>query len=523
LDTVFPDFFATESISAMPSKLTKALSITAILGCGLSSASPSDAFLEPVPAQGKPMMIPLRRESTPVKRQGKIVSFRTTYSGIIGVGNPIPQQFRVVFDTGSGHVVIPGLTCESESCLVHERYNVSASATAVPINVDGTPVPAKELCDEVDIGFGTGELTGQFVRDKVCFGLPDAHEEGDAQSDMQCLDMNVVMAVKMSTQPFKSFNFDGIMGLGLKSLAIDEEFSFFNLVARSGQVRSAHFGVYLTEGDVEGEDSEIAIGGYNEDRLLHPLAWSPVAMVEHGYWQVRIKAVRIDGEEMDICKDGTCRGVVDTGTSHLGVPSPFDKEFAQMLGTEAGDLLDCRLAHTPVVEFELESINITLAAENYMRRLPLREGVNVGSATGVIIPANESHAKLATTAEKTAWMDESLTNVSRHCSPRIMPVNLPEPIGPKLFILGEPVLHRYYTVYDWDNLQVGFSLANNLRNKGLSGTEIVGSNGALPDDVELLLMQQSVAFSGQLSRHEEDDDDQVLFVQVRVHLNIRSA
>lgn len=88
------------------------------------------------------------------------------------------------------------------------------------------------------------------------------------------------------------------------------------------------------------------------------------------------------------------------------------------------------------------------------------------------------------------------------------------------------MLHRYYTVYDWDNLQVGFSLANNQRNKGLSGTQTVDSNGALPDDVELLLMQQSVAFSGELSRREEreeDDDDQVLFVQVRVNLNIRSA
>ena len=29
-------------------------------------------------------------------------------------------------------------------------------------------------------------------------------------------------------------------------------------------------------------------------------------------------------------------------------------------------------------------------------------------------------------------------------------VKLPEPLGPKLFILGEPVLHRYYTVYDWE-------------------------------------------------------------------------
>lgn len=507
----------------MPTYPTKALFLTAALfGCGLST----DAFMSPggtddEPAPGKPTIITLQRESVPVKRQGKVVSFRTTYSGVIGVGGPIPQPFRVVFDTGSGHVVVPGSTCDSEACLVHRRFNMSASRTSVPINVDGTVVPDGELCDEVDIGFGTGQVTGQFVRDKVCLGLPSsAYDDPDSDwqmsSQQTCLEMNVVMAVKMSTQPFKSFNFDGIMGLGLKSLAIDDDFSFFDLVARSGKMRTAHFGVFLTEGDVEGEDSEIAIGGYNEDRILHPLAWSPVAMADYGYWQVRIKAVRIDGKEMDICRDGTCRGVVDTGTSHLGIPSPYDSEITNMLAKDAGDLLDCRLAQTPILEFELENINITLGAENYMRRLPLREGVKVGSSTGVIIPDNDTHAEKSVTSERTPWMDESKTNVTRHCSPRIMPVNLPEPVGPKLFILGEPVLHRYYTVYDWTQLQVGFSLANNLRNKGQLG--MPDTLGELPDDVERLLMQQSVSFN-----KREEEDDQTLFVQVKVSVNIRSA
>jgi len=516
VDIDSPDFPATESILAMPPYLTKALSITTLFGCGLSLLVPSDGLdhQDEEHAPGQPKLIALSRESVPVKRQGKVVSFRTTYSGVIGVGGPIPQPFRVVFDTGSGHVVVPGTNCDSEACLVHKQFNISDSQTATPINVDGSPVPDGELCDEVDIGFGTGQITGQFVRDTVCVGL--------GQSEQVCGEMNVVVAVKMSTQPFKSFNFDGIMGLGLKSLAIDDDFSFFDFVAKDGNTKSAHFGVFLTEGDVEGEDSEIAIGGYNQDRFLHPLKWAPVAMADYGYWQVRILAVRVDGEELDICKDGTCRGVVDTGTSHLGVPIPWDKEVATMLATDAGDLLDCRLASTPVLEFELETINLTLSAENYMRRLPLREGVKVGSATGVIIPANESEAQQAVTSEKTAWMDENKTNVTRHCSPRIMPVNLPEPVGPKLFILGEPVLHRYYTVYDWTKLQVGFSLANNLRNKGELGSE-VSELGELPDDVERLLMQQSVSFTRREEAPRDEDADEVMFVQVQMSLNIRSA
>jgi len=508
----------------MPSYLTAALCISTIFGHGLSLVFPPDGFHEEdSPAPGQPMMITLRRESVPVKRQGKVVSFKTSYSGVIGVGGPIPQPFRVVFDTGSGHVVVPAATCESDACLVHQRFNMTASQTAVPINADGTPVPDGELCDQVDIGFGTGQITGEFVRDKVCLGFSSDPVDGNTTqpdpSGQTCLEMNVVMAVKMSTQPFKSFNFDGIMGLGLSSLALSDEFSFFDLVAKSGKVRSAHFGVFLTEGDVDGEESEIAIGGYNENRLMHPLAWSPVAMADFGYWQVRILAVRVDGKELDVCKDGTCRGVVDTGTSHLGIPAPHDREVAGLLTVDAGDLLDCRLAQTPVMEIELESINITLSAENYMRRLPLREGVNVGSATGVVLPANDSHAAASVTSEPTPLLDENQTVVTRHCRPRLMPVNLPEPVGPKLFILGEPVLHRYYTVYDWKGLQVGFSLANNARNNALPGSQIADDRGALPSEVERLLMQQSIV---KTSRRDEESD-QVFFVQMKVCLNIRSA
>jgi len=541
----------------MPSYLSAALSITTLFGCGLSSVHPDDihenlrgsgsvnengheagAWAQTLDSSfdvlesgaGAPIIIPLQRDSVPVKRQGVVVSFRTTYWGNIEVGGPVPQQFRVVFDTGSGQVVVPASTCESEACLVHKRFNMSKSQTSVPINADGYPVPDDELCDEVDISFGTGQVTGQFVRDKVCLGTPSTPAEGDAQLTTQkpsgqlCLEMNVVVAVKMSTQPFQSFNFDGIMGLGLKNLAISDDFSFFDRVAESGKTRSAHFGVFLTEGDVEGEESEIAIGGYNEERLLHPLAWSPVAMADYGYWQVRILAVRVDGVELDVCKDGTCRGIVDTGTSHLGVPGGAHKEIAELLTMDAGDLLDCRMSKAPVLELELEHITLSLNAENYMRRLPLRDGVKVGSSTGVIIPVNDSQIEGTVTSEPTPFMDRNATEIKRHCSPRIMPVNLPEPIGPNLFLLGEPVLHRYYTVFDWKGLQVGFSLANNHRNTAEPGSLIGDGRGALPDDVETLLMQQSIVKSTRrVEDDDDDDDDRVLFVQVQVRVNIRSA
>merc|ERR1719393_66379 len=148
----------------------------------LAEPSAMDLVAEEAPAQ--PHLIPLRRESVPVKRKGKVVSFKTSYSGLVSIGQPA-QSFRVVFDTGSGHLVLPSVECGSEACQVHLQYNQSASTTAVPINADGSIVPPGKMCDQVNIGFGTGKVKGEFVRDKLCLGAPktdpalaDPEEEG---------------------------------------------------------------------------------------------------------------------------------------------------------------------------------------------------------------------------------------------------------------------------------------------------------------------------------------------------------
>jgi len=335
------------------------------------------------------------------------------------------------------------------------------------------------------------------------------------------------------------------------------------VLTKSNAGGSAHFAVYLTEAE-DGEESEVAIGGYNGKRLLEPLQWSPVAKKDLGYWQVQILAVRINGQTMDVCKDGTCHGVVDTGSSHLGVPAPYDKEFAELLTKEAVDILDCRLIDAPTIEIELPGGNITIFPETYMRRLPLREGINVGSAKGVSMAAPENKTAISESADtdkmsvisvnvstappgqgkKTDQMpnssqianasnlptrDEELPQqVKRHCRPKMMPVSMPAPLGPKLFILGEPVLHRYYTVYDWSSPSIGFGLAASQRNlQGpLSSRPGADRRGTLPDGVDTILMQQrvhmdSVSFSeadgGAVSHGWTDDDsDQSIFSQVTV-------
>lgn len=378
----------------------------------------------------------------------------------------------------------------------HARYNSSASATAAAVNTDGSAVEPGGLGDEVTIGFGTGQVSGELWREQVCLAgapadgqqrLPPAATGGGGAPPQQlpdggpCVSVHTVMAFELSANPFALFPFDGILGLGLRDLSLNRNFSFFDILSQSGLVKEPHFGIFLTEGD-EGEESELAVGGHNPARLLTPLSWSPVAMPGSGYWQVRILAVHVGSFTLPLCADGSCRGVVDTGTSHFGVPAPHDRTVEDLLTVLAGDLLDCRLAETPDINIELDGFNLTLRPETYMRRLPLRGDVHVGSGGrggrgGEEPPAVPGGGAAGDGA------------VPRFCRPRLMPVRLPAPIGPNVFILGEPVLHHYYTAFDWSVPRIGFGLASTSRARAAydqaSGPQ--NRTGELPRGVDVYL------------------------------------
>merc|ERR1719311_1312001 len=94
------------------------------------------------------------------------------YYGTVSVGSP-PQSFQVVFDTGSGNLLLPSKECTDEACTSHKRFDPTLSATSMQVayaDQPNTPVAADGTRDVVTITFGTGEMSGVYVRDNVCLG-----------------------------------------------------------------------------------------------------------------------------------------------------------------------------------------------------------------------------------------------------------------------------------------------------------------------------------------------------------------
>jgi hypothetical protein len=416
--------------------MTNVIVLTSILLRLIAARDGTDAIgaAEQPARASQPYVVQLDRESIPIVKKGKVVSYKSSYSGKMTVGSPRQQEFRVIFDTGSGHIIVPALQCEDEACLKHHRYDSKQSSTARPINADGTPVDASGIGDSVTIGFGTGKVSGELFEEQVCFGPQTAtpsrslrrrHDDDTTSNTTRpCTLINTVMATSMSANPFATFSFDGVVGLSLSALSLSANFSFFDRLVKTETLNEPLFGFFVTgeawdDGDAEG--GELYVGGHDAAaRASAPLAWVPVTKPEHGFWTVEITSVYVGGVKLNACDDGTCRGVVDSGTSHVGIPDAFHSIVDQLLSREyEGSSGDCRRdsSNAPALVLGLRDLNLTLLPATYMRRLPLDK------ANG--------------------------TSIGRICRPKTTPVKLPAPLGPNLFILGEPVMQSYYTVFDW--------------------------------------------------------------------------
>jgi len=324
------------------------------------------------------------------------------YYGQVIVGSP-PQRFLVVFDTGSGNLLLPSKECVDEACTGHKRFDPALSATAMQVayaDQPDTPVAADGSRDVVTITFGTGEMSGVYVRDNICLGSGDI-----------CCKADFVAATEESDEPFSLVPFDGILGLSLPQMAEGPAFSVLDKLVSAGVLQQGLFGVFFGN---EGEQSEITFGSYKKEQTATEVFWAPVTIP--GYWQVAMDDITLDNKNLGLCSGSgghKCQVAVDTGTSLLAGPTEVVGALVEKL--QVAD--DCsNLQSLPDLGFIVGDHILNLKPEDY------------------------------------------IAETSDRCSLGLMSLDIPPPKGP-LFIFGDPFLRKYYTVYDREKMRVGFALA----------------------------------------------------------------
>jgi len=344
--------------------------------------------------------------------------------GQIDVGTP-PQTFNVAFDTGSGNLLLTSADCRSLGCMPHKPYNSRDSSTAQVVEFagqrsggegsdpltaypDGTP-------EQLTVAVSTGQADGDTMLDRVCLG---------AASQNVCATTGFIQMTRMSREPWDTFPYDGILGVGMPASSMDPRFNLLGNLAEAGVLKRNRFAVWLaTEHDHE--DSEITFGDFPEHRLGSEILWLPVSRTDTGMWQANLIDVAVNNVKLGSCGLGGCQAAFDTGTSVIAGPTHWVTGVLSALNVQE----DCSNYDTlPPLGFAFRMFILNIEKFDYVKR------------------------------------------VGDKCFHQMMRLDTPAPKGP-IVLLGDPFLKRYLTIFDRDSLKIGVSFANHQARPGTTETD----------------------------------------------------
>lgn len=280
------------------------------------------------------------------------------YYGPISVGTP-PQDFNVIFDTGSSNLWIPSST---GTFFFHNKYNGAKSSTYVK---NGT---------KFAIEYGSGPVAGFLSQDTVGIG-------GLTVRDQVFAEVNDVSGLGIA---YTLGKFDGIMGLAFQRISVDNIPPVFQNLVAQGAIDDPVFAFYLSS--ESGKDGEMDLGGADSNHYTGELQWVPVT--QQTYWETALDGLTVNGASVSTATN--C--ILDTGTSLLAGPSDEVKAIALALGATPFPLqpkeytIDCSAVDTaPDMVITMGSGTYNLSPKDYI----INAGQNICllGLTGIDVPA----------------------------------------------------------------------------------------------------------------------------------------
>lgn len=164
------------------------------------------------------------------------------YYGTIQIGTP-PQEFTVIFDTGSSNLWVPKVNCKNCGYWFinggKKKYDDTKSST---FKRDGS---------DFHIQYGSGDVQGFFSVDNVLLAedIVVSDQKFAEVSDAGGLGAGYIMG-----------QFDGILGLGFEGLALGDAKTVFKNAIDQNVVEKQMFAFDLGDNN----DGELTLGGYGE-------------------------------------------------------------------------------------------------------------------------------------------------------------------------------------------------------------------------------------------------------------------
>ncbi|KAK3829046.1 MAG: endopeptidase [Benniella sp.] len=226
------------------------------------------------------------------------------YYGEISIGSP-PQDFKVVFDTGSSNLWVPSRKCSSIACFLHRKYDSGKSST---YSANGT---------EFGIQYGSGSVEGFISNDVVTVGGLEIDNQDFGE------------ATKEPGLAFAFGRFDGIFGLAYHTISVNQIVPpFYNLVEQ-GLVDEGVFGFYLaSSGGATG--GQMTLGGVDANHFEGEIDWHKVR--RKAYWEIDLPKIRLGDDIAEV--DGGA--AIDTGSSLIVLGTDLANMINKQIGAKKG-------------------------------------------------------------------------------------------------------------------------------------------------------------------------------------------
>nr|CAB3502834.1 unnamed protein product [Digitaria exilis] len=239
----------------------------------------------------------------------------TQYFGEVGIGTP-PQNFTVIFDTGSSNLWVPSSKCYfSIACYLHHRYRSAKSKTY------------KKNGETCTITYGSGQIAGFFSEDSVLVG------------DLVVKNQKFIETTRETSPTFIIGKFDGILGLGFPEISVGGAPPIWQSMKEQNLVAEDVFSFWLNRDPDASAGGELVFGGVDKKHYKGKHTYVPVTL--KGYWQFDMGDLLIGGHSTGYCADG-CAAIVDSGTSLLAGPTTIVAQVNHAIGAEGIISTECK-------------------------------------------------------------------------------------------------------------------------------------------------------------------------------------
>lgn len=250
----------------------------------------------------------------------------------------------------------------------------------------------------VTLGYGSGTIHGDLGQDTVSIA-----------------DLNVTLSFGMASsasKAFSSYPIDGILGLGRSGTAGWTIPSFMDAVAKGKQLKSNLVGFSLSRASDGHNDGEVTFGNVDTSKFDGNITYTET---NDDTWTIPVDDAYVNGKACGFSKKSA---TIDTGTTYFLIPPDDAKTIFDMIpkSSKSGESYYVPCDSDATLELSFSGVKYHIKPDDY-----------IGSKSG----------------------DSCVSTIVSHQSS-----------GENDWLVGDVFLKNVYSVFDFDNGQIGFGARN---------------------------------------------------------------